>query len=589
MQIKNLVINNFRSIDDLCIPLPQYSIMVGRNNSGKSNILSSINLLLEGAKSDLTTEDFHRNQKGVADSIIIEALITGVENYLPLCSEQHRSKIQACIDNDSIRIRRTAQREPLELGKIEIWQPAKSEFGTPTGIDSAFKQFLPEIIFIEAFKDPSSEAQSNKSTSILSKLLKQIVEQVGTKIEQDIKNALSMAQRRFNIIEEDDQLVDERPEELKRIQGRINQHVQEIFSGADARLIFKLPNFDAMMATAGIELRDHKNGPWTSPALKGQGFQRALYVALLEALADELRHGKGEEEKLTRPFILLFEEPEIFLHPALQREIGNILNTISRTNQVVIATHSPVLVTPQRIDNVIIVKQVTNGEIGVHSLCLCPDSTALPDSDDKQLASLLKYASSAEFLFSDYVIVVEGPSDRELMNASWTRLKQEDLKYASRSLAVIDAGSKAVVPVWVHYLKSLGLSAVGVVDLDFLWDGAGKVLKSSELLSQMASRFWEKCTERGYVEEINGGHKIQGKCKIDAFAILTGELQGYSARIREELQGHALWVLENGEIESYFGLSQSSKGQFTSVSHKILQSEIPVPDEIKHILLWGSQ
>jgi len=381
MQISSLKISNYRSLANINIPVSQFLILIGRNNAGKSNILSAINLLLEGSKTDLSERDFYCQNNTSAEDICIEATISGVGEFLHLCTETHRVKIEPCIENDSIRIRRIAKRSPLELGKLEIWQPAKSEFSTPTGIDAAFKQFLPEIIYIEAFKDPSDEAQSSaRSNTILSKLLKQIVEQVSTKISVDVSRMLLEAQKKFNVTVSEGQEIDERPEELKRVQQRISQHVQEIFAGSDARLIFKLPDLDAMMSNATIELRDHVNGPWTSPLLKGQGFQRTLYVALLQALAEELRYSKSEDGKPNRPFILLFEEPEVFLHPSLQREIGNILEKISKSNQVIIVTHSSFLVTPGRLDNVTIVRQQTSDVGCIQSQCLCPDMGSIPES-----------------------------------------------------------------------------------------------------------------------------------------------------------------------------------------------------------------
>lgn len=587
MLINHLRINNYRSLAEVDIHLPSFLILVGRNNAGKSNILSAVNLLLEGSSRDLSMEDFHHNIQGFEDEIVIEAKVTGVQAFLPLCAEQHRPKIAACLEEDSIRIRRIATRNPLALGKLEIWQPSKGEFGTPTGLDSAFKQFLPEIIFIEAFKDPSIEAQSSKTTTILSKILKQIVEQVSEKIDVEIKQALAIAQKKFNIIEANGQSSDERPEELKRIQQRINGHVQEIFTESEARLVFKLPDLDAMMSTATVELRDHQNGPWTSPGLKGQGFQRMLYLALLEALADELRHVNKEEEKPNRPFLLLFEEPEIFLHPSLQREIGDILEVISGSNQVVIVTHSPLLVTPQRIDNVLIVKQQMIEQLGVRSHCICPNANALPDPDDKQLAALLKFSNSSEFLFADFVIVVEGPSDRALISATWAKVKKEISPDNNLTLAVVDADSKAVVPVWVRHLKAIGLETVGLVDLDFLWDGAGKCLKDDQGLSQLMSCFWKICDEKNFGEEKNGKKIVSASKKKDAFSIFLSELQPQTVQVRNALQKQDIWVLLGGEIEDYFGLTQNSKGQYTAISQKIMAGYLEIPDEIRQLMAWS--
>src|SRR6516162_4965130 len=76
---------------------------------------------------------------------------------------------------------------------------------------------------------------------------------------------------------------------------------------------------------------------------RGQGLQRSLYLSLLRALAARTR---GEGEKIRKPFILLFEEAEAFLHPEGQGKMRLALEAISAQAQVVFTTHSPLMVAP---------------------------------------------------------------------------------------------------------------------------------------------------------------------------------------------------------------------------------------------------
>ena len=60
---------------------------------------------------------------------------------------------------------------------------------------------------------------------------------------------------------------------------------------------------------------------------------RSIYMlSLLETYTQ--RQGK-------HPGIIIVEEPELFLHPKLQKISGDILYRLSRTNQVIFSTHSP--------------------------------------------------------------------------------------------------------------------------------------------------------------------------------------------------------------------------------------------------------
>lgn len=589
MRVSSLRVEGFRSLASIEIQLRDYTILIGRNNAGKSNVLLALKLLFEGTARDLADNDFYAHGAQRADQIVLEAELEGVSEYLPLCDSRHRTKITNClVDGDKLRIRRTASRSPLELGKLELWQPNENTYGLPTGIENALKQLLPEVIFIEAFKDPSEEAQA-KSSATLGKLLKQILESVSAQLKPEVEESLNRIARRFNVVEAGGREEDERPEEFKRIEKRIRQHMQTVFEEADVRLRFRLPEISDLMGLATIELKDR--GPWTPLEGKGQGFQRALYLALLRALAEELRETR---DAIHRPFLLLFEEPEAFLHPALQREMGDILESISTSNQVVVATHSPLLVTPQRIPNVLILRQVTSpADPNSHNTsCLVPKLDLLPDPNDKQLVNLLRFSSSAEFLFADCVLVVEGPSDRVLFEASWDVLRKS-LCSGGRpiDLAIVEPGSKDAVPVWVQYLQAIGFPARGVVDLDFLVDGAGRCLKSDPSLSQFVDKFWQLAEQRGILDIVDGKHRISPGKKADAFDLISkdAELNQRTQTLRQRLQRDVgIWVLAKGEIDSYFGLSPSSKGNYAAVGQKIRSGEVQIPSEIEDILKWVS-
>jgi len=585
MKIENVRINGYRSLAPVDIPLQNLTILIGRNNSGKSNILLAVKLLLEGTQRDISEGDFFDASAGErVGEISLEASLTGVSEYLPLSAEKHRTKIANSIEDDVLRVKRVITRSPLNVGKLEIWQPEKGEYGLPTGIEAALKQILPEVIFIEAFKDPSEEAVA-KGSAVLGKILKQIVEQVADQLKAEVSDAFQNASKKLNVYESDGKTVDERPDDLIRIASRIRNHVQTVFEGSDVRLRFDLPGITDLMGAGTVELKD--KGPWTLPEGKGQGFQRALYLALLQALAEEIRESTGIE--IHRPFIIMFEEPEAFLHPALQRELGSTLEEISASNQVMIATHSPLLVSPERIGSVVILKQEISPETKVHcTKCLIPDLEKLPSPEDKQLSSLLRFSSSSEFLFSDCILVVEGPSDRTLIEASWDIVRKSDIPSGGPlALAVIDAGNKTVVPVWVDCLRAMELTAQGLVDLDFVWRGAGSRLGADATYSQFAAKFWKLADENGLTDPHAEQKAIAKGNKTKAFELLKAELGDYVRAIRDRLRDeHGIWVLEEGEIDPYFALSQSSKGQYSSTAQRIRNGEVEIPREIEEIISW---
>lgn len=75
----------------------------------------------------------------------------------------------------------------------------------------------------------------------------------------------------------------------------------------------------------------------------GQGTQRVIIVSMLKAYVDLLiSRGKIADKKI----LILFEEPEIYLHPELKRLLNSTLRKIAGqdNHQIVIVTHDPYFV-----------------------------------------------------------------------------------------------------------------------------------------------------------------------------------------------------------------------------------------------------
>ncbi|MHB9032984.1 MAG: ATP-dependent nuclease [Anaerolineae bacterium] len=574
LMINELTINGFRSFDNNIVNFTPYTILIGKNNSGKSNTLLALKFLLDGSTRDLSDSDFFRECDETHNEIVISARVTGFDDsILALCDDKHRPKIEPCIRNNEISIQRKATREPRKCEGLTIFQPHSNEYGTPTGIEAAFKQFLPEVMFVEAFKVPSDEAVG-KSTATLGKLLKVIMEPVIVKGQLALDEALSSVASWLNETEGENI----RQEDITRIEGKLKQYIQNVFQGHEARIRFRLPEIGDLIGQASVELND--GGVWTPPENKGQGFQRVLYFALLQTLAEEIRSGQRGN---ARPFILLFEEPESFLYPSLQKQVGDVLETISSENQVVIATHSPFLVTPAHLDKTLMLRKSIDNKVSRTSIYDLK-SAALPA--EKKTQQLLGLENSSVFLFSDIVLVVEGPSDRSILNACISCLKETDQNCGLVSL--VEAYTKDNVKDFINYLSSLGIKARGVVDVDFLLHGAGACLHSCIELSQLTSMFDTKATSQGYFDD--DGKLLKSKRK-DAFLMFQSDhdLEPLATVVINKLKDeHDIWVWSCGELEYYFDLNISAKGDYLKVAERIRQfGPNCIHDEVSRMLKWS--
>lgn len=123
----------------------------------------------------------------------------------------------------------------------------------------------------------------------------------------------------------------------------------------------------------------------------GKGMRSIYLFSLLEAYTQI-------EENL--PSIIMIEDPEIFLHPRLQKVSGKILYRLSRKNQVIFTTHSPNLLpnfSSRQIRQIVIEK---DGSSGVREKT---DISAILDD--------LGY-TAGDLMNVNFVFIVEGKQDK---------------------------------------------------------------------------------------------------------------------------------------------------------------------------------
>ena len=110
-----------------------------------------------------------------------------------------------------------------------------------------------------------------------------------------------------------------------------------------AIITLETPDTDKFLSQgATIKLND---GTETPIKLQGHGVQRSLIFSLIEVMA-ELESTNEEMPENVKSTIILFEEPELYLHPHLMRRLKDALLDISKKHgwQIIISTHSPFLI-----------------------------------------------------------------------------------------------------------------------------------------------------------------------------------------------------------------------------------------------------
>lgn len=138
---------------------------------------------------------------------------------------------------------------------------------------------------------------------------------------------------------------------------------------------------------------------------KGDGIKSLVAISLV-------RHISKKSSK-HRNLILAIEEPESHLHPAAIQRLSSVLNEISTQQQVIITTHSPLLVDRTKINNNILVNK----------------SKALAAKNIAQIRDILGVQVSDNLTSANWVLLVEGEEDKRIMK-TWLAESSPKLKKA---------------------------------------------------------------------------------------------------------------------------------------------------------------
>lgn len=214
-------------------------------------------------------------------------------------------------------------------------------------------------------------------------------------------------------------------------------------------------------------------GPVTPLEKMGQGWQSLVRIAALDVLRqypDELRDA----------VVLLYEEPETYLHPHLSRKLRAVLDSLAALGwTIVCSTHAPEFVSFH--SNQSTVRLQRDGE---DVKCCVLRATAVPEAAKFQ--ELLDERGNHELLFANRVVLCEGKDD---VLALRHYLHKADADLDGRSVSVVDLGGAMTLPIYARMAADLGILWCGLTDEDILPDGTVKTNTAiaRQLLGEIAS------------------------------------------------------------------------------------------------------
>ena len=493
MQLTDLRIRNFKSIKDMHIrDIENALILVGKNDTGKTAVLDAVRAV--GGDYIVREEDFRENFPNIEIGVELRITEDDLKRF-------HRFGVVSAYRRPEAWYREFCRKLPSFLPDRAAGAEGGNE-AEGTDSDSAFSagtlhfefsvnrerrvrygdgkqkdnRYIPEIFPHIYFMDTQRDLKKFQDDLLLMQ-------------EDDLLKRMRSGCCMFDVAKECNHcfscigLIHKKTtEELNAFEASklleyklynlnldsFSRRVNEIFrrNGGRDEIVYSMDldiertlSVTASVCQAGYQ----KNRPTES---MGKGMRSIYMLSLLEAY---------EEEGMRNADIIMVEDPEIFLHPKLQKVSGDILYRLSKKNQVMFSTHSPNLLSNFSSRQI---RQVFLDKEGFSEVREKTDISAVLDD--------LGYSAN-DLMNVNFVFIVEGKQDKSRLPLLIRKYYSEtyDSEGNLSRIAIITTNSCTNIKTYAN-LKYM--NQIYIKD-NFLMirDGDGK--DSEELRSQLCNYY----------------------------------------------------------------------------------------------------
>lgn len=418
MFISGLKIRNYRSLETVSVRLDKLNVLCGPNSSGKSNILRAIKLAFEDISLDkrvvgeLVRNNLTKSKLNSSASIQIEVSFQNAPVSLYTLGQENRAK--ALVYKFKLTKSGSVTRK---LGSVEL-------------DDEGFKKLTEKfsVVYIPTIRD-----LENDGLKPFMDLFKRAIQSAHG--GREMKNHLSDIKKTLS-------------KKASLLLGEQKSLVQSVLNARAIELSTEHIELDSVYENLTLQVKDNAKNIMPMEYF-GTGHQSAVIINLYKQFG-EAAAGKT---------LYLFEEPDAHLHPPTIRTIGKQLDGISQNSQVLVSTHSPILISQLGLEKVIHLKLKSPNGTQV-------TPSNLEDSSQSILNHrLLKYGLRVtETLFTKLVILVEGATDAIVVG------RLLELKSGKSSdqmdLLITPAGGKDNIVDIAEILEMLGVEWVAIFDFD---------------------------------------------------------------------------------------------------------------------------
>lgn len=442
MRLRSFYVKSYRSIDEAKIDaIQQYCVIAGPNNSGKSNLLRALYIALSLASNG----NFERRKRRSHYSYIHNMTDYVWKRDIPVFLAKNESA------------------STIFKLTFEFSEDEKKEFRTELGIN--LSKSLQMKFQLYSDRTEGNIIMPGRAKKQMEKKIHDIGVFIRSKLNYEyipcVRPSELTAEYFSRLLDKELRKL-EGQEEYKKCMETLRKLQQPILENMEDKLAASLRTFipsiekveiDKDSSYLGISARvpyhnvaiNINDGVLTSLEDKGDGIKSLAAISIVQSMSFENAQG--------RSLMLLIEEPEAHLHPDAVHSLRNVLIEIStKPNvQVIISTHSPILIDREILNN---------------NILILPDHKASKASSISQIRETLGVRTIDNLSFKK-AILVEGESDKRYFEKICSELSVSlGNKMQQGEIAFVNVDSASKVDYQVRLYNSMMIPTLVILDSD---------------------------------------------------------------------------------------------------------------------------